>query len=389
MKINSKKILHALAAMLALVTMSACEPEANIKEYVYPEPSVASFYPTEGYTGTQVIISGTNFGNYADAVKLHIGATEVTRIISCKNDRVIFEVPTEATTGPISLQVWTHELADIGTFNVIPTPEITQIVSSNTAGDIFGAAGDKITISGKAFGTNPEDVTVTINNKELILNSVEDTQIEAILPDDFTSGIIMVRVRDLTLEGTAIIDPTVKGDVTNLFLKNYCQPFERAEAGETEWAIAKSWQGNASANIAHTLQFTDEEPNGLFVLDGNNKFDGAQVYQETTLPPGSYDFEVDVLECNKTSGRFGACFGVGKSEKDFATLTDANKTEWHFPESADIYTQATVNVGAANCPATVTCSCDFTQTTGVRIGFGAMIANGQSFKIKAIRIIRK
>ena len=389
MRINSRNIFHTLAVMLALLTMSACEPEANIKEYVYPEPTVASIYPTEGYTGTQVMLTGDNFGNYADAVKLHIGATEVSHIISCKNDRIIFEVPAEATTGAVSLQVWTHELEDIGTFTVIPTPEITQIISSNAAGDIFGAAGDKITISGKAFGTNPDDVTVTINNKELIINSVEDTQIEATLPEDFTSGIIMVRVRDLTLEGTAIIDPTVKGDVTSLFLKNYCQPFERAEAGESEWAVAKSWQGNASAYLAHTLQFTDEEPNGLFVLDGNGKFDGAQIYQETTLPPGTYNFEVDVLECNKTSGRFGACFGVGKGDTPFATLTDANKTEWHFPESADIYAQATVNVGAANCPATVTCSCDFAQTTSVRIGFGTMIKGGQSFKIKAIRIIRK
>lgn len=389
MKINSKQIFHALAALLTVGIMSACEQEANIKEYVYPEPTIASIYPTEGYTGTQVIVNGNNLSNYADAIKLYVGATEVTNIISCKNDRIIFEVPSEATTGTVSLKVWTHELEDIGTFTVIPTPEITQITSSNAAGDIFGAAGDRITISGKAFGTNPDNVTVTINNKELILNSVDETQIEATLPDNFTSGIILVRVRDLTLEGTAIIDPTVKGDVTNLFLKNCSQPFERAVAGETEWAVAKSWQGNASAYLAHTLQFTDEEPNGLFVLDGNGKFDGAQIYQETTLPPGSYDFEVDVKEINKTTGRFGACFGVGKAEVAFPTLTDAGKTEWHFPASTDIYASMTVNIGAAKCPATVKCSCDFAQTTNVRIGFGTMIKGGQNFKIKAIRIIRK
>ena len=389
MKINSKQILHALGALLALVMMSACEQEANIKEYVYPEPTVASISPTEGYTGTQVTVNGSNLSDYAQAVKLYIGTTEVTNIISCKNDGIIFEIPSEATTGTVSLKVWTHKLDSIGTFTVIPTPEISQIASSNAAGDIFGAAGDKITISGKAFGTNPDDVTVTINNKELILNSVDDTRIEATLPDNFTSGILMVQVRDRVLEGTAIIDPTVKGDVTSLFLKNCCQPFERAVAGETEWATAKSWQGNSSAYLAHTLQFTDEEPNGLFVLDGNGKFDGAQIYQETTLPPGSYDFEVDVKEVNKTSGRFGACIGIGKAEVAFPTLTDAGKTEWHFPESTDIYAQATVNIGAAKCPATVTCSCDFAKTTNVRIGFGTMIKGGQNFKIKAIRIIRK
>lgn len=377
--------------LLTFLLLTSCsEPDANITEYSYPEASVTSVYPESGYTGTQVMITGNNFGDRTEAVKLTVGGDTVTHILSCANNRIIFEVPEDAQSGNISLQVWTHRIDSAGYFTVIPTPEITSIKSSNPAGDIFATAGDQITILGKAFGDNASDIDVTVNGIAATVTYVDNNQIVATLPQNFTSGVVMVRVRDITLEGTALIDPSLTGDVTSLFLKNYCQPFERAEAGETEWAVAKSWIGNSYAYMAHTLEFTDDEPDGIFVIDGNGRFNGASIYQITTLPPGNYEFQIYATEARKTSGRYGATFAVGKGDTDFPTL--ANVNNWTF-QSDDIYCQASLvkstTQGMYYYDEPVTCSYTFTETTNVRIGFGVMLASGQYFKIKEIRIIRR
>jgi len=388
-----KYLLYTIAFLLVGFLVTSCEPDADIKQYSYPEASVTSIYPESGYTGTQVMLSGNNFGDRKEAVKLKVGGAEVTNILSCTNNRIIFEVPADAQSGDVYLKVWTKEIPQAANFTVIPTPEIDKIASSNAAGELFAAPGDKITITGKAFGTNAADIKVTINGVEATVTYVDDNTIEATLPSNFTSGIVMVQVRDRTLTGTALIDPTIQGDVTSLFLKNYAQPFERAEAGESEWAVAKYWTGNASAYMAHSLEFTDDEPDGVFVLDGNNKYNGASIYQITTLPPGTYTFKINVSESKKTSGRYGAVFAVGKADAEFGTLTDANRTPWHFAPSANLYCQAdligSTASGVYNPTDPFTCSCTFTETTDVRIGFGTMLAAGQYVKIKSISIIRE
>lgn len=381
---------NILFIFLLLLAVAGCsEPDADIKEYSYPEATVTSIYPESGHTGTQVMITGNNFGEWKDAVKLTLGGDTVKRILSVANDRIIFEVPDGAESGDISLQVWTHFIPNAGHFTVIPTPTIDNVVSNNPAGEIFASAGDEITITGSAFGDNADNVSVSVNGIQATVTYVDDKQIIATLPSNFTSGVVQVKVGDTALEGTALIDPSLTGDVTSLFLKNCSQPFERAEAGESEWAVAKDWTGNSAAYMAHTLQFTDDEPDGLFVIDGNGRFTGASIYQITTLPPGNYEFQIDVVSTAKTRGRYGANFAVGKGDKDFPTLVGSG--QWAFPQSDDIFCQASLTPTNSDLTydSPVTCSCILTETTSVRIGFGVMLASGQNFKIKDMRIIRK
>ena len=42
---------------------SGCEQDPKYRVYDYPVPVVESIYPTDGYVTTQVVITGTDFGD--------------------------------------------------------------------------------------------------------------------------------------------------------------------------------------------------------------------------------------------------------------------------------------------------------------------------------------
>ncbi len=368
------------------VGLFSCEPEGKYKEYVYPEPVVDEIYPTSGYIASQVAITGTNFGDRTEPVKVFFGGIEVTNIISCKNNCIIVEVPQGAQSGDISLQVWMYTLETVGKYTVIPTPELSSIYSNNLSGDSFARGGDEVTIVGSAFGSEKSDIKVTINGKTAEILSVMDNEIKVKVPENYGSGTVVVTVRGYVLEGTALIDPSATGDVTRLFLKNYCQPFQRVNAAnETEWDNALYWVKNTNFN-GNSLQFTDDVPDGMLAMVGaNNKWDGA-LYQVASLPAGTYEVNVEIVDKHTGGGRYGAVFGVVKGEGVFPALTDAGKKPWNFVDKTDVLCE--INLLEEEIY-TFTKEMIITETTPVTIGFATMLGNGNYVKVSDIKIIRK
>lgn len=372
------------------VLLFSCEKDAKYKDYVYPAPSVEEIYPATGYVASQVAILGHNFGDRIEPIKVFFGGVEVENIISCNNSRIIVEVPTGAQSGDVTLQVWTHTLESAGQFVVIPTPVINSIVSSNAGGELFAEGGDEITIIGSAFGSEKEDVTVTINNKTAEVLSVMENEITAKVPDNYGSGLVVVNVKGYEVEGTALIDPSTTGDVTRLFLKNYAQPFQRGDTGDGEWGSALYWIFNANANSGSSLQFTDDVPDGVLALIGNGKWNGS-MYQLVTLPAGNYQFKVHVVEDTKTSGRYGARFGVLKGEVNFPDMSEINHGGtkiWEFNDMSNVLCDMNIANQAGTTPITYTCSVTLSETTRTTIGFATMLAGGNNVKISNIEIIR-
>lgn len=367
------------------ICLFSCEPEGKYKEYVYPEPKVDEIYPTSGYVASQVAIIGSDFGDRAEAVKISFGGIEATNIISCKNSRIIVEVPEGAQSGDVSLKVWTHTLESIGEYTVIPIPEIISIVSNNEAGESFAQGGDEVIIMGNAFGTDASQIKVTINDKNAELLSVMDNEIRVRVPDNYGSGLIIVTVRDYVIEGSALIDPSTTGDVTRLFLKNYKQPFQRADDSDGEWTDALYWMKNANF-FGNSLQFPDDAPDGLLVMTGkNNMWDGA-LYQITSLPAGTYEFKVIVVGTETVGGRYGAQFTVMKGEEAFPGLTDKG-APWHYADAdmTNILGTVLVTAGAGEYAYSVI----LTEATTIKIGFATMLGNSNYVKVSEIQIIRK
>ncbi|WP_073348227.1 IPT/TIG domain-containing protein [Bacteroides congonensis] len=378
--------LYIYIALGLSALLFSCEGEGKYQNYVYPVPVVDEIYPESGYEADHVAIMGTNFGDRKEPVKVFFGGVEAANIISCKNNCIIVEVPSEARTGDVSLQVWTHTLESVGQFTVIPTPVITSILSNNANGEAFAVGGDEVRIVGSAFGMSEEGVTVTINGKLAEILSIRDSEITVEVPENYGSGVVVVNVNGYKVEGTSLIDPSTSGDVTRLFLKNYKQPFQRSDAGDAEWGMAAGWLTNTNFN-GNSLQFTDDEPSGVLAMVGaNNKWNGA-LYQLTVLPQGEYEITVDVAATTTYGGRYGTKFAIVKGNDTFPGLIGG----WSFEDTTNVLCEIDLSKGSQNTVVSGTYSTTMVVdgTYPVTIGFATMLANYNYVKVSGIKIVKK
>lgn len=381
------KILNIILAFGFTSILFSCEGEGKFKNYVYPVPIVDEIYPASGYVASQIAIMGTNFGDRIDPVKVFFGGVEVKNVISCKNNCIVVEVPEDARTGDVSLQVWTHTLESVGQFTVIPTPVISSILSDNEQGSAFAVGGDEVRIVGEAFGTNAEEVKVTVNDKMAKILSIADTEIVIEVPDNYGSGLVVVDVKGYKVEGTSLIDPSTTGDVTRLFLKNYKQPFTRSDSGDGEWGMAADWFTNANFN-GNSIQYTDDNPEGLLTMVGaNNKWNGA-LYQISVLPAGEYEVTVELAATMTYGGRYGTKFAIVKGDGVFPTLVSNGSS---FEDKTNVLCEIDLNKGSQNneVSGTYTTTMTIDGTYRVTIGFATMLANYNYVKVSGIKIVKK
>ena len=114
MKFLFKYTFHLAILACVSALFSGCEQDPKYRVYDYPVPVVESIYPTDGYVTTQVVITGTNFGDRAEAVKVFFGEAQSNKVLDCKNNRLVVEVPETAVTGNLSLQIYNKKVENIG-----------------------------------------------------------------------------------------------------------------------------------------------------------------------------------------------------------------------------------------------------------------------------------
>ena len=129
------KLLYKLSISLALVavmliTFCGCEEDAHFNVYEYPAQTVTGMSPSVGYPGINVTITGKDFGTLPKAVKVYFG-TILATVVSCEDTKIVVQVPANAVSADVTLQIWTHDSGVIGTFTTMPAPAITSVVSSN------------------------------------------------------------------------------------------------------------------------------------------------------------------------------------------------------------------------------------------------------------------
>lgn len=380
-----KKILSIRTVFLSLLPamFASCEKNGKFKEYVYPEPVIESVYPASGYVASQVALIGNDFGDRLEPVEVFFGAVEATNVISCNNNRIIVEVPEGAESGKITLNLWTHSVQSAEDFTVIPTPTIQEIVSSNTAGSLFAAEGDEITVRGTAFGNNKEAVSVTVGDLAATVTSANENEIKFTIPDGFKSGQVVITVDGYKVASTSLINPDIEGDVTDLFLQNSRQPFKRADASDSEWGTALYWTSNSNFE-PRALHFTEDEPEGMLVLRPTSKANGAY-YQIISLPQGTYTFKVTVEQAVKGSGRYGARFAVAKSSGTFPVLEGSST--WDFEEND--YVAGNIDLTpVVSETTTYSCTVVLEETTTLTVGFATMLWTSNEIHISGILLER-
>nr|WP_302825368.1 IPT/TIG domain-containing protein [uncultured Bacteroides sp.] len=390
-----KNTLGLLALISFPVLFAGCEQDAKFKTYVYPTAEISEMYPKLGYAAEKVTFTGTNFGDRKEALKIAFGGVAVSNILSCNNNCVVVEVPEGAVAGEVTLQTWNNEPITVGTFKVYPTPMVEEIFSHNTEyGSNMAVEGDLVTIKGANFGTDKSLVEVKFNGTVAPIESLVDEQIVVRTPA-YTSGLVTVTIRpetnanSIVLTGTGLMDPQATGDVTSIFLQNSVAPFSPSGAVGT-WAIATGWHTSGGFDGATTLQFTEENPDGLFVLEcwGSNKKENAKIYQVATLPKGDYVFELDFVQIAKEAGRFGVHFVIAEGDGTIPNLV----------ANGDIFDAADENVGKVIGSYAITGSMDphtkeiavhLDETKQLTMGFVTQLNNKGTVKLSAIRINRE
>ena len=159
----------------------------------YPYPAITGLSPASGAAGTRVTITGTGLLDGEGNGTVTFNGTATT-ILSKTSTSIQVDVPTNASTGPVTVRV-NGDTAKSSTFLVIPTPQISGINPS------YGAPAALIKITGTNFGATPGSVTV--GGAPSYVVSWSNTAIAIQVPSHATSGNIVVSAGGVTSNGEA------------------------------------------------------------------------------------------------------------------------------------------------------------------------------------------
>ena len=397
MKFLFKYTFHLAILACVSALFSGCEQDPKYRVYDYPVPVVESIYPTDGYVTTQVVITGTDFGDRAEAVKVFFGEAQSNKVLDCKNNRLVVEVPETAVTGNLSLQIYNKKVENIGHYTVLPTPRVITVTSDSEDGEGVADTGDKVTITGEIFGTDPSDISVSFNGTPAEFELVDESTIVATTPADYKTGNVTVTIHGYTMTGSAMFNPNSKGDVTVLYLQNYKQPFAKANDENWkngEWWTPADWIQNAvsfnadGSTTVSGMQYKAAEGYTLAFQHGWNKkqYANGKMYQQVKLRPGTYRLEVTYAYTKVLDGNFVAAFIVKGTEENDIPDTDQVATLDGTKGVYASYKTSTVDGASGQL---VTASFNLEGETDVLIGFLTTMNSGANsyFKITEVKLV--
>ncbi|HET7699053.1 MAG TPA: IPT/TIG domain-containing protein [Vicinamibacterales bacterium] len=167
-------------------------------------PAISAIAPASGPAGQAVTIDGQNFGASQGSSSATFNGTPAT-VTSWSNTRIVAEVPSGATSGPVVVTVNGTSSNGV-TFTVIQPPTISALNPTS------GIAGQQVTITGANFGSAQGSSTVRFNGVDATPTSWSGGSIVTTVPAGATTGPVVVTVNGLTSNGspfTVIPPPTL------------------------------------------------------------------------------------------------------------------------------------------------------------------------------------
>ena len=158
------------------------------------QPAIQSVEPDSGNVGTEIMITGQNFGDDPDQTELLFSETPAT-IHSITDTEIITEVPEGAETGQIQLTVG-EETTTGPEFKVYVDPPSIESINPT-----MGTPGTQVTIAGENFGDDPDDVEIFFSDADAPVLEISDTELITEVPTDAESGPIRVTVADQSATG--------------------------------------------------------------------------------------------------------------------------------------------------------------------------------------------
>lgn len=156
-------------------------------------PFIQNVTPTKGTAGTQVTITGSDFGFVPGDNTVRFNG-KAGLIISANPYEIQVLVPQSAGTGKVTVQT------EAGTtegpeFKYLDPHTITSVEP------LAGTAGAEVTITGENFDDLPGGTTVRFNGTVANVKSLTTTQIVVLVPETAGSGKITVKTAAGTIDG--------------------------------------------------------------------------------------------------------------------------------------------------------------------------------------------
>ena len=164
-------------------------------------PMISSISPSAGGLGASVTINGSNFGTSQGTSTMDFNGVAPSSVTSWSSGQIVATVPTNATTGPVTVTAGGIESNTNFTFTVI-NPVLSSIAP------VAGQAGATITLTGSGFGADQGTSEVLFNGVAGEVISWSNTSISVAVPSGATSGPVTVVEGGVTSNGlTFSVEP--------------------------------------------------------------------------------------------------------------------------------------------------------------------------------------
>ena len=175
-------------------------------------PWIGEVSPDTGDVGTNVTISGTNFGLSQGTSRLEFNGTEATPRF-WRETQIEALVPAGATTGDVVVTVGGQASNGVAFTVSQPVPTIVRLEPDT------GEAGTEVRIRGRNFGAVQGTSSVTFNGTPATPFGWSDTTVEVEVPAAATSGPVVVTVGGVESNGVAFAVTGVKVEPTVLTIE--------------------------------------------------------------------------------------------------------------------------------------------------------------------------
>ena len=211
MKLYNSNILMwpklSILFMLLLVLAWGCSDDDDGPE----APFITSLNPDSSLPGTDISITGRNFGTDASATIVNFGTTAAT-INNISATLINVTVPENLPAGDITITITLGgQKSNEVSFEVaaIPTPTITSIAPNE------GLPGASVTITGANFGETTEDNEISFGDEKATIINASATEITTQIPD-IEAGEVQVSVTANDLTSNTVAFTVVRPSITNV-----------------------------------------------------------------------------------------------------------------------------------------------------------------------------
>ncbi len=152
-------------------------------------PTITSFSPLEGFPGTVVTLTGSNFGSSELKTKVKLG-DKVIKILSVTDNKIEVQVPEDAPDGRFTI-----EISDKGSAVTDTSFSLWVLLQIASFSPEKGQEGTIIKIAGKGFLTDVKLVSVQLGSKKLKITGLKPEEISVKVPAGVVSGELTVFIK--------------------------------------------------------------------------------------------------------------------------------------------------------------------------------------------------